>query len=207
MSQLLKVRKGLKVTKGLVALELFSEGTGPRTSAASEAAYRSDDTTCCSSVVSNLDSFDTLRHVRLFGMEPDQRNPVSTDYSRFNKLRVLTADDNFLAPVEIEHRQSPIDKRIRLPSSIDSLVLPFHGRGDVIDPAGELLLVKILKTKLLPNLRTVIVPSKIIDLSGIEFGSPLQRSDWREGRKQLARLETGRRRFRLKVAEFGDYGE
>lgn len=139
---------------------------------------------CLSSLQS---SFSTLRHLRLFSIVMDPRNPAVEVYSLFKNLKTLTLELTGLHFVA-EY------KSLVLPSTLEKIILPYYSFVGSSIPLEHVLqedlkLAIIVKTKSLPNLKEVCVPPRLIDPFGKLYNSipPKIERTWRERRRALKR--------------------
>lgn len=193
----------LNLTKGLITLDLIQTPSGTRLAPPHNLkAFAS----CLSSLHR---SFSTLQTLRTIGIGPEGDKSFDTDYSVFKILKYLYVDQASLFWLWF-HRN------IRLPLSLEVVVLPFYALGLFdsvpldISVDEENYLAKFLKTRSLPMLREVIVPTQLINMKprSNEAESPALQKIWRERRAALEKESISTSgKVKLTTAKPGDIGE
>lgn len=130
-------------------------------------------------------SLESLHYLRLFHVVGDRDKDISSpNFECFKNLKIFSLDYAVLS-----HLVEFIEE-IKLPSSLEILVLPFYNLlalpGQVVE---DIQLTKVLKTRTLPNLKQVVIPSKLIDCNA-RTNHPLElQRIWRERRRDLEQAE------------------
>lgn len=131
------------------------------------------------------ESSQSLMHLRIIslGLSKFSNDPNVTSLSLFQNLKVLSLDYLILSTLAGA-------SRIKLPVGLEGLCIPYSNLYSAEEDSD---LVKILKNRSLPTLKTVILPlkpaSRDMDKPGAPDFSDDFKKAWMEGRKALKKAE------------------
>lgn len=171
----------LSATKNLIALELSYLKDENR-----NRGDISDPYSSC--LIGASQSYNTLRHLRIFQITDNFVTGLSTDYSVFKSLRIFSFDLSFLAA-------PPGQPPVKFPSSLEILYLCFHqaltDQMPTVRLREESLLTQFLQSADTRNIKIIAVPAKLRmeDGNGEEAETESCASEsyrnWKEGRIML----------------------
>lgn len=178
-------------TNQLISLEINSNFQRSR---------KGDDTFLLAECLNALHhSFNSLLHLRLFGLSFRKDRPDSRCFSNFRIMKMLTLDDNVLHGLQI------YGQGIVLPSSLEVVWLPYYTDKDfqAEDHLGQFIK---LRSSSLPKLRDMVVPMAPV-FAG-KLAVDVEKENWTRKRERLEKEEiftSGR--VNLRKAEDGEMGE
>lgn len=183
----------LEVTKNLDSLELsyWSEPPTPED-------FTSVNSSC---IVALGQSFKSLRHLRLIGIDVDTTDLDSvktTDLSLFENLKMLSVD--YLMSTALVN--FPM---IQLPLGIEILSFPYYNPDIVSEDLGR---AHFLKRRNLPRLELLVLPLAPVGRNGELLHSEDFKKGWIQGRIALEKEEvftSGKAKLRL--VNLGEYSE
>lgn len=146
-----------------------------------------DETSLQTSVLLELgSSFTSLRLLRLFFFNVNPSDFGSIDFTVFKQLNTLSVDKLALQCL----LRFP---DYRMPSTIKTLILPCYMynldgpvEGDVEE---DILLASVIRSRMFPGLKEVIVPSGMVDFLGRDLFEITWRPIWEERRTALKEEE------------------
>lgn len=176
-------------TNTLVSLEIVGNFEDPREG---DETFLSAD---CLTVLHQ--SFNSLLHLRLFGLSFRLDRPNSRCFSNFKIMKILTLNDGVLHDLQI------CGQGFAFPSSLEVVCLPYYSDRQSRTEKHLLQFIK-LRSSSLPRLREVVVPKSSV-LFDKTAGNLEDWTLWRERLEKEEIFTSGK--VILRKAEGGEIGE